>query len=147
MNNEPNGIFLELERWFGNTEKKGILQIGNFTGGFFKRFVEFGFKNVNYIENEELNKMTDKTKVFYFIRNEFQNFNTIFINANEYEYDIVSEGIPANIDVIIIRFNKNQKRVKMDTLIKFIEFCGLDQKYLAEHKKGDIVDLFFIRRK
>jgi hypothetical protein len=148
--NQVNGIFLELDRWLIDTPRTGILQIGGFSGDFFKKFQDCKFKNINYVDDTDINKFSDKSKIFSNLttHNDINVYNVLFINSSNV-YEIISSGIPANFTTLIIRYNKKKLDVSQDILFQFCDFLKFGQKYIAEHKgkNKNLVDLIFIKQK
>lgn len=142
--NQPNGIFLELERWLGKVGRTGILQIGNFSGEFFKRFLDANFETINYVDNDQLAKLGDNSKVFQAVGSTIQKFNVIFINTGDDGYETVSAGIPSNVEAVIIRYVKG--KVPQDTIRQFMVYLNFLIKIEAEHKGGEVTDLLFTRK-
>lgn len=145
-----NGIFWELERWLGSTDKNkvftkaeplGVLQIGNFTTEFMSRFSDAGFKNINYIDETEMSTLRDKSKLFSVVGQNILNYDTIFINTGDDGYEIVSSGIPANVKTVIIRYVKSN--VQIETLLSFMGYLGFYLAFEAVHKGDEVTDLLF----
>lgn len=147
--NKANGIFLELDRWLGETNRQGVMQIGNFSADIFETYRKCGFEEINYISDEDISKFDDKCKILAYIKDKTENFkkyNVLAISSIDNEYDIVSAGLPKKFDVIIVRYHR-KSAIGIDILIDFMNFLKYSVKYTAEHKDKILTDLYFIRQK
>lgn len=145
-----NGIFLEFDRWltekcfFKPENRKGIVQIGNFTGEFLKNFVELGFKSVNYVDEDQFRALADKSKIFPIMGDAILNYDTVFINTGGDGYDVISGGIPKNIAYVVIRYKKTN--VMVGTVEQFMNWLGFYLVIEGAHADGVINDLIFKRK-